>query len=214
MDAVALPASPAQERLWFFSHLVPDVAVYNVPCRVEIGQPVDVDAVRAALALVVARHESLRTCLAVRDGQLAQLVHGEVPIHMEHTDLRGLPAERATEIAARDAAIPIPLDRAPLWRARLIQCADGHSQLVFVVHHAVFDGLSAENFSGELLRAYHALSAGERPDLPEPPLQYGEFAAWQQKRVTTGELDDQMAYWRRALADLPAAAPAADGRRP
>ncbi|HEY0804039.1 MAG TPA: condensation domain-containing protein, partial [Pseudonocardiaceae bacterium] len=205
-----LPASSAQERLWFFSQLVPDIAVYNVPCRMEIGVPgqrVDVNAVQAALAVVVARHETLRTRLATRDGQLTQLVHGEVPVQVEYTDLRGLPAAecetRAAEIAAQDAATPIPLDRAPLWRARLIHRADDHCQLVFVVHHAVFDGLSAENFTVELLRGYHALRAGERPDLAELPLQYGDFAAWQRERMATGELDDQMAYWRRALADPP-----------
>ncbi|BCB75129.1 condensation domain-containing protein [Phytohabitans flavus] len=207
-----LPASPAQERLWFFNQLVPDLAVYNLPCRVELGTrgaPVDVAAVRAALELVVARHETLRTGLVTRDGQLTQLVHAEVPVEVGYTDLRSLPVDRrraeASALASADGTAPIPLDRAPLWRARLIQVSDDDCHLVFVVHHAVFDGASVKNLTVELREAYRALRAGSAtPDLPELALQYGDFAAWQRERMAGGDLDDQIAYWQRVLADLPA----------
>ena len=207
---MVLPASFAQERLWFFAQLVPDLGVYNIGCpfeRADFGPRLDPDVVRNALATVVRRHETLRTCLGMRDGELVQLIHPEVPVHIQQTDLRGLPAAerqaRAEEIVTADAAAPIPLDSAPLWRARLIRHTDEDWSFVIVVHHAVFDAYSAGNLVSELLAAYRALIAGIEPELPELAIQYADFAAWQRQRLAAGELDSQLEYWKGALADLP-----------
>ena len=209
-EPIVLPASFAQERLWFFAQLVPDLGVYNIGCPFDvavIGQPANPESVEAAFAAVVRQHETLRTCLQMRDGELVQLVHPEVPIHIERTDLRELPAAeraaRAQEIATADAAAPIPLDSAPLWRARLIGRADDDWLFVFVVHHAVFDAQSVANFGQSLVTAYRAVAAGAVPDLPELAIQYADFAAWQRQRLAAGELDSQLDYWKEKLAGLP-----------
>ena len=205
-----LPASFAQERLWFFAQLVPDLGVYNIGCPFDvaaIGQPANPDLLEEAFAAVVRQHETLRTSLAMRDGELVQLVHPEVGVHIERTDLRQLPAAeraaRARQIATADAAAPIPLDSAPLWRARLIRRADDDWLFVFVVHHAVFDAQSVANLSQDLVTAYRAVAAGQAPDLPELSIQYADFAAWQRQRLASGELDSQLGYWKEQLADLP-----------
>ncbi|MBV9821823.1 MAG: non-ribosomal peptide synthetase, partial [Actinobacteria bacterium] len=209
-EPMVLPASFAQERLWFFAQLVPDLGVYNLGCPFDvalIGQPADPDLLEEAFAAVVRQHETLRTCLQMRDGELVQLVYPEVPISIERTDLRELPAAeraaRAQQIATADAAAPIPLDSAPLWRARLIRRADDDWLFVFVVHHAVFDAQSVANFSQSLVTAYRAVAAGTVPDLPELPIQYADFAAWQRQRLASGELDSQLEYWKQKLAGLP-----------
>src|ERR1700743_2272563 len=78
-----LPASFAQERLWFFTQLVPDLGVYNLGCPFELGELADRgdrDAFEAALADVVERHETLRTGLAMRGDELVQVVHRSIPI--------------------------------------------------------------------------------------------------------------------------------------
>ncbi len=206
-----MPASFAQERLWFVSQLAPDLGTYNIGCPFELAElgddKVDPDRFELAFAAVVARHEALRTCLDLRDGELVQLSYPTVPVQVRRTDLRGLAAgERAAREAAitiQDAVTPIPLDRAPLWRARLIRRADDDWLFVFVVHHAVCDGTSARNIAIELHQCYHGLADGAGPDLPELAIQYGDFAVWQRARMAGGELDDQVAYWRRTLADLP-----------
>jgi amino acid adenylation domain-containing protein len=210
-EAYALPASAAQERLWFFSQLVPDLGVYNLGCPFEVGgpgDPVDLAALRAAVELVVGRHETLRTCLAVRDGQLVQLVHPALPVAIDYTDLRGFSpavrAEREAELCRADAAAPFALDRAPLWRASVLHRTDEQALLLFTVQHAVFDAKSANNFGAELSAAYRAIKAGRAPELPELALQYGDYAAWQRGRLDGGELDGQLAYWRERLTELPA----------
>ena len=201
-----LPASFAQERLWFFTQLEPDLAVYNLGCPIQLG-PVDPDRLIAAFAEVVRRHETLRTSLATRDGRLVQVIHPEVPVDIVRTDLRDLPpaqrAARLQQIHHADSAGPIPLDTAPLWRCRLIQHADDAWQLLFVVHHAVFDASSLDNFYRELDELYRAALENRPPAVPDLAIQYADFAAWQRDRWAAGELADQLAYWRKQLADLP-----------
>ena len=204
------PASFAQERLWFFSQLVPDLAVYNLGCPYDLDDldpRLDSACFEAAFAAVVQRHESLRTSLALRDERLVQLVHQSVAMTVEYTDLRGLPAAerapRAFEIAVADSAVTIPLDTAPLWRARLIRRGDDDWLFVFVVHHAIFDAQSVRNFTAELYECYRALRLGRSPQLPDLPIQYADFSTWQRTRMADGDLDDQFEFWKAKLAQLP-----------
>ncbi|WP_283133517.1 non-ribosomal peptide synthetase [Rhizohabitans arisaemae] len=203
-----LPASFAQERLWFFTQLVPDLAVYNVGAT---GLPItDVHPAlfEPAFAEVVRRHEAMRTSLEVRDGHLVQVIHPRVPIVIARSDLRGVPAEEKeaalAEAALADAAEPIPLDRAPLWRVRQVYLDDSSWTWVITVHHVAFDGTSVANLLDEMHEYYLAHYENRPPRWPELAVQYGDFAEWQRGRWDDGEFEGQVAYWRDRLAELPA----------
>jgi hypothetical protein len=48
----------------------------------------------------------------------------------------------------------------------------------------------------------HAVRRDEA--LPELPLQYADYAAWEQEVVASNFLDDQLAYWKQQFAgELP-----------
>jgi hypothetical protein len=59
-DVIVLPASFAQQRLWFLDRLEPDRATYNVPLATRLRGPLDVAALASALSALVERHEALR----------------------------------------------------------------------------------------------------------------------------------------------------------
>ncbi|MER7370896.1 condensation domain-containing protein, partial [Nonomuraea wenchangensis] len=144
----AFPASFAQERLWFLARLDPGAPAYHINAVIELPERDDPDRCERMLRELVRRHETLRTALAVEDGELVQVVQVELPVALPLTDLRGLPPERAERefgaLARELARRPFALERAPLWRAHLVRMPGGAAQrLVFVVHHAVFDARSA-----------------------------------------------------------------------
>ncbi|MEW5931700.1 MAG: amino acid adenylation domain-containing protein, partial [Gemmatimonadota bacterium] len=198
-----LPASFAQERLWVIDRMEPGSAAYNLPAVLRLSGPLDAAGLERALAGVVRRHEALRTTLAERDGRPVQVVHPPRPAALPTGDLSALaPAVRAAAVrrlAAEEAARPFDLAAGPLLRAALLRLGDEEHVLLLTLHHAVGDAWSTSVLLGDLAAAYGG--AG----LPELPVQYADFAAWQRARLTGDILDRHRGWWRERLAGAPAA---------
>jgi amino acid adenylation domain-containing protein len=203
------PASYAQERIWIANQLDAASPVYNVSNIWSFPEGVTVAQANRIVGDIIARHESLRTRLHADGGTLEQVVQTVEPVELEVVDLRDLPEAqrrpRFDEILAELARTPIPVDTAPLWRARLVRMADTRVILQFVVHHAVFDARSAVLLSGELAALGTAALTGAPADLPDLPIQYADFAVWQRDQFTGTELERQLGFWRDRLAGAPAA---------
>ncbi|MEH0982520.1 non-ribosomal peptide synthetase [Micromonospora sp. CPCC 205556] len=203
----SFPASYAQERVWFANQHDVGSPVHNVSSPWTFPDGLTREQVTAVFAEVVARHEALRTCLRLDDGALRQVVRAVEPIALPVDDLRGLPdgerAGRAAELAGELARTPIPLDRPPLWRARLLRLGDTAWRLLLVLHHAVFDAHSVTVFRSEMDALSRAALSGTTAVLPELPIQYADYAAWQREQLTGAELESRLAFWRDRLADVP-----------
>ncbi|GAA4184512.1 hypothetical protein GCM10022252_13550 [Streptosporangium oxazolinicum] len=205
------PSSSGQERMWFLARFEPELAVYNIGMLMPMSarQPVDPRRLEAAVALVVRRHEVLRTVFEFRDGQVMQIVSGAVPpVRLTETDLTHLPpgpreAELA-RLAKSDSVTPFVLDRAPLWRLRQVRMADDDLRLICVFDHTVFDGVSSHVFVNELEECYDAIGEGREPKLAELPIQFADFAVWQRNRLTGEFVEEELAHWRERLAGIPA----------
>jgi amino acid adenylation domain-containing protein len=199
-----LPASFAQERLWFATELAPDVAVYNIVFCVAMPGGYDRDRLGTALRGLVGRHEPLRSALSNRDGEVRQLVYDRVDVELSEIDLSAeddfLPS--VERLLAEHGGRPFDLERAPLWRGLVIRGAD-RWLFGFVVHHAMFDARSVSNLIGELTELYRAATENRPAVLPELAIQYADFAAWQRDRLDSGELDGDLRYWRDRLDGLP-----------
>ncbi|WP_415924508.1 amino acid adenylation domain-containing protein [Streptomyces sp. WI04-05A] len=203
-ERVAL--SYAQRRLWFLNRLEGGDATYNVPLVLRIGAGLDRAALREALRDVVTRHESLRTVFPERGGVPWQRVLGPV---------EGAPVLDETEVAAEELAGAIESTVArgfdlvcePPLRARLLSCGD-EATLVLVMHHIATDGWSITPFLRDLGRAYTARARSAAPAWRPLPVQYADYAVWQQQVMgDAGDADStlarQLAYWTEALAGLP-----------
>ncbi|AGP36534.1 non-ribosomal peptide synthetase [Sorangium cellulosum] len=189
------PLSHAQRRMWFLEQLTPGTAMFNVPTAVRLTGALDVPALERAVAGLLARHESLRSALASVDGEPVQVVRPAPAAPLVVIDLRA--GSRSLEGAiAAEAWRPFDLSTGQLLRAALFRVDAREHVLVMTIHHIVSDDWSM----GVLVRELLALYAGAA--LPEPALQYGDYAAWQQEApVDQAQLD----FWRERLRGLPLA---------
>jgi amino acid adenylation domain-containing protein len=204
-----VPLSWSQQRLWFLDRLDPAAgAAYHMPAGLRLLGRLDADALRAALARVVERHEILRTRFVEIDGDPAQVVEPGAGLALAVHDLSGLHGneQRAAvdRLAFDNAMSPFDLARDPLLRAALLRLADEEHVLLLTQHHIVSDGWSI----GVLVREFCALYAAfatRRPD-PLPPLaiQYADYAAWQRAWLADGRAASQRDFWVAHLQGAPA----------
>ncbi|WP_344320365.1 amino acid adenylation domain-containing protein, partial [Streptomyces macrosporus] len=202
----ALRPSYAQERLWFLHALEGPSAAYNVPVAFTLEGPLDRAALRSALSDVIERHEILRTVHRDVDGRLVQhiLEPGRAAeLTVVPTDERELRDGLAAAVAE-----PIDIVSRPPLRATLFAVTENRHVLLLLLHHIAADAESIGPLVSDLLAAYRDRSAGRAPRLAPLPVQYADFAAWQQRVL--GDEDDpaseaarQLAYWKQTLAGLP-----------
>ncbi|UWP80115.1 amino acid adenylation domain-containing protein [Dactylosporangium fulvum] len=201
-----IPASFAQQRLWFVDHMEPGNTAYNCPIPVRLRGPLEVDALIESLADVVRRHEVLRTTFRGEHGQPVQVIHPEMPLPCPLTDLSDLPPQErdaaVRRAVAEDAEQPFDLANGPVMRARLLRFGPEEHVLLYDLHHIAFDVWSVGVVHAELAAGYNARVRGTEAELPELPIQYADYAAWQRERISGPLLDEQLAYWRRQLDGL------------
>lgn len=203
----ARPLSHAQERLWLLHQLDPESPAYNEPLVYRIHGDLDVEALRAALRHLVARHDILRTSLVLEDDRPVQRAEESAGVQLAVADLRGA-ADGGAEDAARerilaDVATPFDLAAGPLLRATLLRTGDQDAYLLLTFHHIVTDGWSTGVILADLGAGYAAARAG-RPAAAEPlTVQYADFAAWQRDWLDGGTGERQLAFWEKELADAP-----------
>jgi FkbH-like protein len=203
-----LPLSFAQQRLWFISQLEPDSPAYNIPQAVRLYGRLDVAALERALSEIVRRHEALRTTFAVVDGQPVARVGGQpaapaLPI----IDLGARPGAgreaEAGRIVEREIQRPFDLARGPLLRTTLLRLGEREHILVLTMHHIVTDAWSLGVFVQELATLYESFAHGRPSPLPELPIQYTDFATWQQQWLQGDVLERQLIYWKQQLSGAP-----------
>ncbi|MCP4663182.1 MAG: amino acid adenylation domain-containing protein [bacterium] len=206
------PLSFAQQRLWFLDQLKPELALYNIPATLHLAGSLDRDALVRALDEIVRRHEVLRTSFEGVDGVPVQVIQPVLHLPLPVVDLDRLSGpqrrDEARCLASREAQEPFDLTLGPLLRVGLLRLDPEEHVLLLTVHHIAFDGWSVGVFLHELAVLYQAFSAGTAsPDpccgLPEPGIQYADFAQWQRQWLTGEVLESQLSYWREQLAELP-----------
>jgi amino acid adenylation domain-containing protein len=207
------PASFSQQRLWLLDRIEPGSPAYNLSLALGLHGALDVDALSRALTEVVRRHAVLRTVLANHpddppEGPV-QLIQPAQELPLPRIDLGALPeTARRTELdrlATEDARRAFDLERGPLFRAALLLLDAGEHALLLALHHAVTDGWSNGLLISEVGALYAAFRDGRPSPLPEPPIQYADFAAWQRSTLQGRTMERLLGWWRQELAGMPPA---------
>lgn len=198
-----------QESLWALHQVAPARVDYNLfaalPVRSAYYQP---ETLREAIVAITRRHEALRTTFAQRDGAPVQLVHEARPLILALQDFSassGLARDQALAgWLAGELATPFDMERGPLIRYVPVRVsADDHLVFCFY-HHIIWDLWSMQIFLRELSELYVAKLESRPAVLPQLPIQYIDYAAWQRHHLSGARLEELLDWWQKELDPLPA----------
>ena len=206
-----VPLALSQEQIVLREELVPQIPpLYNESVTVYRFGSLDVDLLERSFAEVIRRHEIWRTTYHTVNGARFQVVHpAPKHVHLPFIDQRLIPEkERLAEtlrLLSEDARRKFDMQQGPLISASLVRFSEQEFRLYMIVHQSILDGVSVyQVLLDELSTLYSAYSTGERPTLPEPPIQFGDYAEWQRRNLQGEILGKQLEYWREQLAgELP-----------
>ncbi|WP_328953548.1 condensation domain-containing protein [Kitasatospora purpeofusca] len=185
------PLSHAQQRMWLMDRLGQGGPRYHVPLATRLRGPLDRDALAAALTGLTARHHILRTRYGHQDDRPHQEPAPAVAVPLP---VRDATPEDAAALLHAEAARPFDLAAGPALRALLLRHAPDDHTLLLTIHHIAVDGGSLPVLAEELGALYAAAAEGRPAGLPEPELQYADYARWERAR------DDRLAEAAAARA--------------
>lgn len=198
-----LPAAPTdiategEREFWIAEQSGRDTAPFTMTLTLAVEGDVPDDAAwQSAWALLVERHDALRTRFAAdADGEtLRREVLGDMA---DALALASAPARDIALAAIADAqSAPFAMERGPLCRAGLTRVAEGPPIFWLALHHSVGDGVSLSL----LVRDLAALLAGKA--LPPLTTCYAESASRQQAYLASAAADADGAWWQERLCRI------------
>ncbi len=210
-----LTLSFAQQRLWFLSQLEPQNPLYNLSAAIRLQGQLNQSALEQTFNEILRRHEALRTNFETVEGQPVAVISPVIPLPLPLLDFSELPiARRETEVnqlVSEESRHPFDLNTDLLLRVKLLRLGEQEHILLITVHHIASDGWSIGVLVHEMSTLYQAcceeqpsLRLASLTPLPELPIQYADFAAWQRQWLQGEVLASQISYWRKQLEDAPA----------
>ncbi|MBW4483046.1 MAG: amino acid adenylation domain-containing protein [Tildeniella torsiva UHER 1998/13D] len=203
-DCFIFPVASAQQRLWFLDQLEPGNSAYNLPIAVRLWGALNSSALQQSFQSLIQRHEILRTTFTTVEQQPMQVVHPDRAFQLTILDLTAAsdPNIQLQKIVRSASCQPFDLSQDQLLRGTLIRLQEREHVLLLVMHHIIADNWSMGVLVQELATLYPALVENRPAALPDLPIQYADFAVWQQEQLQAGQLQPQLDYWTQQLADL------------
>jgi amino acid adenylation domain-containing protein/non-ribosomal peptide synthase protein (TIGR01720 family) len=192
--------SYAQRRVWLADRMGASRTL-NTPAAFVYRGHIHVGALERALYALIERHESLRTAFVLVNGKPRQKIHPPAELHIRQVDLHLEPDPdgKANEIVEHDAFEPFDLAQPTPMRATLIFLSEERGIFLLTMHHIIGDGWSHHLLSRELAELYKAFARGLPNPLAPLPLQYKDYAAWQNARSFARE----ESFWLEQLKGVP-----------
>lgn len=204
-----VPLSFPQLQVWLHTQMAAESPFYNESITFYHHGPLSPPVLERCLAEMMRRHEILRTTFEAREGEPVQVVNPPSAFQLQFVDLSEFPnAQRTSEalrLATENARLCFDLSKGPLLRALLVRMDEEDYRLYVTFHQIIFDGVTAQRvFLLELATLYRAFSSGNRSLLPEPSIQYGDFAYWQRNTMPAEARRQSLEFWKSQLSgELP-----------
>lgn len=200
------PLSSAQKRMYILNKFEGIGNSYNMPMAISIEGSLDIDRLKGAVKEIVNRHDAFRMSFHIKDNIPVMVVAKEVEFEIDEVDCSG---EEQLPILLKTFVKPFDMQKAPLFRAKIIKIADMKHILFVDMHHIVTDGMSSVIFDKELVQLYLG------KELKEPNVQYADYAVWQNMQLNSENIKKQERYWlKRFEGEIPVLELPTDFQRP
>ncbi|MFN6513535.1 MAG: amino acid adenylation domain-containing protein [Nostoc sp. CreGUA01] len=204
---IELPLSFAQKRLWFLEQLEKGSSTYNMPAAVYLNGCLDVYALEQTFQKLLQRQEVLRTSFQKINGNPVQVIASSASISIPIKDISEIsPEEQSLKVQQsilEEAQRVFDLTKSPLLRVNLLRLGEESYVLLLVMHHIIADGWSIGILIRELSTLYAAFLKKAPLSLAELPIQYADFAYWQNQSLQGEVMEKHLSYWKQQLANLP-----------
>lgn len=171
-----------------------------------VSGPLNVDLLRNSIETVVRRHESLRSRIVFVDDVPTQQVDEAPEYELEIIDLARTPSTNVKAQAARViqdfAHASRDLSVGPLFDAKLVRLSSQKHLLLLAMDHMLSDGVSSKILGKEIWTAYNQAALGREVSLPQLPVQFADYAVWQQLTYDAW-LKRHGAHWKERLTGAP-----------
>ncbi len=194
--------APCQIPEWYAYQLDPESPVYNI-CIADLffkGE-LDQDAFLAAWRKILERHDVFHLKIQFSDGFPVQVLDKRITLDEKRVfiDRTFLSADQVMPEAnrlARDIGVsPFDFENGPLFRLHLVSYPENTHQLIFAIHHIIWDETSLINLTHELSEFYNAYVDDRPPQVPELELTYFDYAQWMRESIASGKFDHHKEYW-------------------
>ncbi|MCU0289246.1 MAG: condensation domain-containing protein, partial [Acidobacteria bacterium] len=191
------PLSAAQKRLYLIDRMDAPGVAYNMTLASVLHGELDPGRLQQAFSALIQRHESLRTSFHIVEDQAVQRVHDLVSFSLE-----------IIQTFPGGFIRPFDLSKAPLLRVGLFKKTEHENILLVDMHHIISDGISLQILEREFAALYSNTS------LNPLPLQYKDYAYWQNSAGQQEAIEKQGDFWLKALTGIPILNLPIDYKRP
>ncbi|HEV2638606.1 MAG TPA: amino acid adenylation domain-containing protein [Actinocrinis sp.] len=191
------PLASGQLGLWQLEQAGIPHPAYTEPVVFDVSGPLDAYALRRAVHALVARHEILRTGIDQVGDHAMQRVEPEVELDWRHEVLAD-PAQIDRRLA-EFVALDFDLAAGKVLRGILFERSAQEHVFALALHHIVIDGWSLSILIDELITAYNAYRDHGEPAFAPLPVQFKDYARWQQERLQSESSAQARAYWSARL---------------
>ena len=197
-----LPLAYNQKALWFLQKVRPDNSSYNISLTAEIKNPIDIDAVRGALAILIERHEMLRTLFAdppESESMACQIILDHISPVIEQIDGSNLGDDQLRAILQEKNDTPYDFKTGPLFRVIIVNAP--HSTILsFNFHHIICDAIALRNLLDEFIDLYGSIIQNQKTKRGVASKDYSDYIYDQMAFLNSDKGAVQLDYWVKQLA--------------
>lgn len=196
--------SYVQKILWVLYKMEPVSSTYNIQFSKKVTGKFNTEVFKEAIRVLVARHEILRTNFREIEGQPKQIVNQFTEPDFKIYDLSKIENKKRnseySKIFYKEINYPFKLENDHLIRFRVIKVDGTHFTIIFLMHHIISDAWSVKVIASEISELYNSLIEKKIIKSTELPIQYKDYAEWEQSPQNQKNISKQEKYWLKYLS--------------